>query len=72
MLNGTLPATTPTYGTTHYQYGATSIRTLLIDGEPWFVLADLTKVLGIRQFRADRLDDGVIRNHPVLDGLGRT
>ncbi|QDP09769.1 phage antirepressor Ant [Prescottella equi] len=72
MLNGTLPATTPTYGTTHYQYGTSSIRTLLIDGEPWFVLADLTKVLGIRQFRADRLDDGVIRNHPVLDGLGRT
>ena len=45
--------------------------TITIDGEPWFALADLCAVLGLRQFRTDRLADDVIRNHPILDTLGR-
>lgn len=49
----------------------TAVRVVMIDGEPWFVLADLTKALGLTQFRTDRLDDGVIRNHPIPDRLGR-
>lgn len=55
-----------------FQYGEKPVRTLSIDGEPWFVLADLTAVLGLKQYRADRLDDDVIRNHPIMDRLGRT
>jgi prophage antirepressor-like protein len=54
-----------------FTYEGTTVRTLLVDGEPWFVLADLTKVLGLSQFRAERLDDEVIRNHPIADRLGR-
>ncbi len=54
-----------------FVYGATTVRTIVIDGEPWFVLADLCAVLGLSQFRTDRLDDDMIRNHPVLDSLGR-
>ncbi|MGV9744630.1 BRO family protein [Rhodococcus zopfii] len=57
---------------TPFQYGDNAVRTIAIDGEPWFVLADLTAVLGLRQFRTDRLEDGLIRNHPILDSLGRT
>lgn len=55
-----------------FSYEAHEVRVLSIDGEPWFVLADLTKVLGLSQFRKDRLDDGVIQNHPIQDRLGRT
>ena len=55
-----------------FAYGNHPVRTLTINGEPWFVLADLTRVLGLRQFRADRLDDALIQNHPILDSLGRT
>lgn len=55
-----------------FRYEAHEVRVLSIDGEPWFVLADLTKVLGLSQFRKDRLDDGVIQNHPIQDRLGRT
>lgn len=54
-----------------FNYGDAQVRVVTIEGEPWFVLADLTKVLGIRQFRADRLDDGLIQNHPIPDALGR-
>ncbi len=55
-----------------FAYGDHPVRTLTINGEPWFVLADLTRILGLRQFRADRLDDALIQNHPILDSLGRT
>ena len=55
-----------------FRYDAeTAVRVVTLDGEPWFVLADLTKALGLTQFRTDRLDDGVIRNHPIPDRLGR-
>lgn len=57
---------------TLFDYSGQQVRTVLIDGEPWFVLSDLTKVLGLSQFRADRLDSGLIRNHPISDRLGRT
>ena len=55
-----------------FTYEGSAVRTLLIDGEPWFVLSDLVRVLGLKQYRADRLDDGMIRNHPIVDSLGRT
>lgn len=55
-----------------FRYVGQDVRTLIVDGEPWFVLSDLTRVLGLSQFRADRLDDGVIRNHPIEDRMGRS
>lgn len=55
-----------------FRYVGQDVRTLIVDGEPWFVLADLTRVLGLSQFRAERLDDGVIRNHPIEDRMGRS
>lgn len=54
-----------------FQYAGHEVRTVTIDGEPWFVLADLTRVLGLSQFRTDRLDDGLIQNHPIQDRMGR-
>ena len=42
-------------------------------GEPWFCLADVCKVLGLKQNGvAMRLDDGVISTEPISDSLGRT
>lgn len=55
-----------------FTYGDAAVRVVMIDSDPWFVLADLTKVLGLSQFRTDRLDDDLIRNHPIEDRLGRT
>lgn len=42
-----------------FRYGDSEVRVVRVDGEPWFVLADLCRVLGIRNARdvAARLDD---------------
>lgn len=55
-----------------FRYMGADVRTVTVDGEPWFVLADLTRVLGLSQFRTDRLDDSVIRNHVIEDSTGRS
>lgn len=55
-----------------FTYEGQQVRVVQIDGEPWFVLADLTRVLGLSQFRTDRLDDALIQSHPITDSLGRT
>lgn len=55
-----------------FTYDGAAVRTVLIDGEPWFVLADLTRVLGLSQFRTDRLDDDMILSHPIEDRMGRS
>ena len=57
---------------TPFDFHGSTVRVVTIDGEPWFVLADLVRTLGLAQFRADRLDDGVTLNHPIIDSLGRT
>ena len=56
-----------------FDYGDATVRTILIAGEPWFVLADLCKVLGISDTSIvrRRLDDALCRTHPIADGLGR-
>lgn len=59
------------YGVRAGETEATEVRVVAIDGEPWFVLADLVRVLGLSQFRTDRLDDGLISNHPITDSMGR-
>lgn len=57
-----------------FTYDGATIRTIVIDGEPWFVLADLCKVLCIAEVSIvrRRLDDALCQTHPVFDSLGRT
>ena len=55
-----------------FNYNEQQLRVVEIDGEPWFVLADLCRVLDVKQFRKERLDDDMIQNHPIVDSLGRT
>ena len=57
-----------------FHYESHDVRTVAIDGEPWFVLADLCKVMGISEVSIvrRRLDDALCQTHPTLDSLGRT
>ena len=50
-----------------FQYGEATVRTVVIDGEPWFVLADLCRALGISQPHrvAERIDDDMKGRHLV-------
>ena len=58
-----------------FQYEGASVRTVVIDGEPWFVLADLCKALGLTNASvyAERLRviGEVTRLYPIADSLGR-
>lgn len=59
-----------------FTYGDTPVRTALLDGEPWWVLADVCRVLGLKNptHIANRLDDDEkrqLRFNPTSDvGLG--
>lgn len=55
-----------------FNYQDTPVRTVLVDGEPWFVLADLAKVLGIAApgRLASRLDEGVRQAHTLQTAGG--
>lgn len=57
-----------------FTYSDQQVRVVLVDGEPWFVLSDLARVLEIADVSrlASRLDDGVRLTHPISDSLGRT
>ena len=57
-----------------YSYRDQPVRVVTIDGEPWFVLADLCKVLDISEVSIvrRRLDDALCQTHPIPDSLGRT
>lgn len=52
---------------------ATEVRVLSVDGEPWFVLGDLARALGLSNPRmvAGRLSDDVSQAYPIPDALGR-
>ena len=57
-----------------FTYANTAVRVVLIDGEPWFVLADLCKVLGLTNpsVVAQRLDpDALSPAYPIADNKGR-
>lgn len=68
--------TTPSKSTLiPFDYRGTQVRTVLIHDEPWFVLTDLCKILGIVRSASavsERLDDGVRQTYPIVDALGRT
>lgn len=58
-----------------FTYEGSAVRTLLIDGEPWFVLADLCKVLEIKRQPsavAERIDNALRQTYPISDSMGRT
>lgn len=52
---------------TLFQYAGHDVRTITIDGEPWFVLADLCKVLtlGTPARVRDRLREGMSQTHTL-------
>ena len=71
----TAPGMGPRAALMPFRYGDTPVRVVMIDGEPWFVLADLCKVLGLVRAAsavAERLEDGVRQAYPIADSLGRS
>lgn len=56
-----------------FTYGDAPVRTVVIDGEPWFVLADLCAVLDLANVGnvADRLDEVNIRRTDVENTRGQ-
>lgn len=55
-----------------FAYGDTQVRTVVVDGEPWFVLADLCRVLDIANPSnvAARLEEGVRQTHTLRHAEG--
>lgn len=58
---------------TPFAYGDQPVRVVTIDGDPWFVLADLCRVLELSNpsMVADRLDDDALSTAEVIDSMGR-
>lgn len=56
-----------------FNYGGQEVRTVLIDGEPWFVLADLCRVLDLTSPTrvAERLSADGVSSTQVIDSMGR-
>lgn len=59
---------------TIFDYQDTEVRTVLIDGEPWFVLADLCKVLELSNVTrtAERLDSLTLSQAQVQNERGQS
>ena len=58
-----------------FAYQDSEVRTLTLDGDPWFVLSDVLNALGISRRPAaviERLDDDVRQTYPIQDRFGRT
>ncbi|MFE5837228.1 phage antirepressor [Arthrobacter sp. NPDC056493] len=56
-----------------FVYAGHDVRTLEMDGEPWFVLADLCTVLGLRNATmiSQRIDADALSQAEVIDSMGR-
>lgn len=56
-----------------WNYESSEIRTIQKDGEPWFVLADVCRVLEIARGTkvAERLEEDEVRQTSITDSLGR-
>lgn len=57
-----------------FSYEGNTVRALSVGGEPWFVLGDLLRSLGISRRPAaviERLDDDVRQTYPIPDAVGR-
>lgn len=57
-----------------FEYGDHKIRTVMRDGEPWFVIADLCRVLELTNptMVAERLEADDLSRAEVIDSIGRT
>jgi len=57
-----------------FTYRDHQVRTVLIDGEPWFVLNDVCRVLDLSNSRmvASRLDSDDVSTTYVIDSMGRS
>lgn len=55
-----------------FKYEGNEVRTVIIEGEPWFVLKDICDALGLGQAAGvkRRLSRDVISNHPLLTAGG--
>lgn len=55
-----------------FRFERHDIRAVMIDGEPWFVLADICTPLGLEQVSRvkSRLDDALTRSNPIPDRSG--
>lgn len=56
-----------------FSYNDQQVRTVEIDGEPWLVIADVCKVLGLSNptMAAQSLDEDDLSTTEVIDALGR-
>jgi prophage antirepressor-like protein len=55
-----------------FDYHGVQVRTVIKDGDPWFVLKDACDILGLRSPDVrQRLGDDVVSSHAVKDSLGR-
>lgn len=56
-----------------FVYAGHDVRTIEMEGEPWFVLADLCAVLGLRNATmiSQRIDVDALSQAEVIDSMGR-
>jgi Prophage antirepressor len=56
-----------------FNYESNVVRTVMINGDPWWVLKDVCDVLGLSNSRmiADRLDGDDVSQTYITDGMGR-
>lgn len=59
---------------TSWKYEGAEVRTVQIDGEPWFVLADICRELEISHVKdtATRIDEDDLGQTEVIDRMGRS
>lgn len=57
-----------------FNFENNDVRTVVVEGEPWFVLKDLCNILELGHVATvtRRLEDDVVSKHPIQDSLGRT
>jgi prophage antirepressor-like protein len=57
-----------------FQFSGLEVRTITLDGEPWFVARDVTNALGLANGRdaIGRLDSDGVGIADIIDSLGRT
>lgn len=57
-----------------FQYAGQQVRTVIIDGEPWFVIADVARVLGLTNptMVANGMFPDDLNATEVIDSMGRT
>jgi anti-repressor protein len=57
-----------------FTYAGQQVRTVIVDGEAWFVARDVTAALGLSNGRdaISRLDSDGVGNADIIDSMGRT